>query len=1198
MLRRRITVGFVPQTTFKSGVVAATWSHATYSTDAIGTFKPLATSFRRIGASCRYDAGSHTGLYVGSRAQSTSTPSLCTLTTRPLPASPHQCSIEKVLLPSVQASGSGIRTDTLRGMVQLLLDPDATDVEDVFMLDFVVMVPKRQMAALHGRKEWLDVVLSSERYQACKDARALRLAGITTVGRWDENRERVPISAYSRGILEEAYAAMARQPVESQKNQVITWLTKTIQKAVIEEFAANKSNRQFLAPLITGMQALPETADAASNAANAAAMKEGDETHPQGEADVPKKKRAEDAVAEDGNGGNNTAKPSKPARVRGRKHAKHPEPVEEVTEHAGGGAAKSAASATSTTEDVKKNDKPHSVSPAAATDDDEDAEIARLLQETEQEFAPAPYIRGSIHSKGASEGSAAASTSPPQISTAATTSGTTARAEAEDAKPSKLKKKKSADAANKLAEPEHHNQQQEENATAVTDAGKTLPDSKQNKSLARLAELMLIQFNSADGYLHLPDIKDDEKKGFVIALDGDSAQVDPFALYSTFGAAKLAGGESPAITALYQVWSAYSAYTEAHEAAEDDATAKFFKEKGVEALVHGAVLLRAISREQAVTLEPQDIPAYGFPLLSSDRRPHRTRRSKVATDMTAEKVADAVKAYTAFFSTKGKKFTPIRPTIDYNSGCSVAALMGTTLHLYETSLKETVREEDIRCRFGEAMLGVLHVVEKKVMTRINVVHYHILATSISGGSGGSNGMESMTTSIVSIDITGSFTTAEKTRLQQLAEPLGMAGAIADCTCVSDIVDSIEALGVSVVHDILTNRDDLEALLTPTLVQLLPEAEEEEEEEAEKRPSTRRTSAAASTPAKDASSKSGSHSSHAAAGVKAAATAAEHDDDDEEEEEEEADGVDAVGEEAAEEEEENEEEEEEEEEVKPARGGKQKSAAAKHKTDTVNGDEENEEVEEEEEEEEEDEEQKAGNGEEEDDEEQEEEEAPREPPTISGNSRRHSSPAPVKGRSARGRAHPAEDAKKMREKDEEDDGEGDGDEPPRQHVQHVQQRAPPLRRTSHAGKRAPPPPPPPAASGDDNDDHDDASDADDNKEEEVHAQPQSQQHTAVSKKGHATKKSPPPPPSTATTDNNEDEEEEEAVRRPTKKGVSSKRAPPPPVAAQNDDSKEEEEEEEVVVAPRVRNRGRRMGRALPQSSSDSNDEDRWFQRARR
>nr|CAI94600.1 putative glutamic acid rich protein [Trypanosoma cruzi] len=1198
MLRRRITVGFVPQTTFTSGVVAATWSHATYSTDAIGTFKPLPTSFRRIGASCRYAAGSHTGLYVGSRAQSTSTPSLCTLTTRPLPASPHQCSIEKVLLPSVQASGSGIRTDTLRGMVQLLLDPDATDVEDVFMLDFVVMVPKRQMAALHGRKEWLDVVLSSERYQACKDESVLRLAGITTVGRWDENRERVPISAYSRGILEEAYAAMARQPVESQKNQVITWLTKTIQKAVIEEFAANKSNRQFLAPLITGMQALPETADAASNAANAAAMKEGDETYPQGEADVPRKKRAEDAAAEDGNGGNNTAKPNKPARVRGRKHAKHPEPVEEVTEHAGDGAAKSAASATSTTEDVKKNDKPHSVSPAAATDDDEDAEIARLLQETEQEFAPAPYIRGSIHSKGASEGSAAASTSPPQISTAATTSVATARAEAEDVKPSKLKKKKSADAANKLAEPEHHNQQQEENATAVTDAGKTLPDSKQNKSLARLAELMLIQFNSADGYLHLPDIKDDEKKGFVIALDGDSAQVDPFALYSTFGAAKLAGGESPAITALYQVWSAYSAYTEAHEAAEDDATAKFFKEKGVEALVHGAVLLRAISREQAVTLEPQDIPAYGFPLLSSDRRPHRTRRSKVATDMTAEKVADAVKAYTAFFSTKGKKFTPIRPTIDYNSGCSVAALMGTTLHLYETSLKETVREEDIRCRFGEAMLGVLHVVEKKVMTRINVVHYHILATSISGGSGGSNSMESMTTSIVSIDITGSFTTAEKTRLLQLAEPLGMAGAIADCTCVSDIVDSIEALGVSVVHDILTNRDDLEALLTPTLVQLLPEAEEEEEEEeeeAEKQPSTRRTSAAASTPAKDASSKSGSHSSHAAAGVKAAATAAEDDDDDEEEEEEEADGVDAVGEEAAEEEE-NEEEEEEEEEVKPARGGKQKSAAAKHKTDTVNEDEENEEVEEEEEEEEEDEEQKAGNGEEEDDEEQEEEEeAPREPPTISGNSRRHSSPAPVKGRSARGRAHPAEDAKKMREKDEEYDGEGDGDEPPRQHVQHVQQRAPPLRKTSHAGKRAPPPPPP-AASGDDNDDDDDASDADDNKEEEVHAQPQSQQHTAVSKKGHATKKSPPPPPSTAVTDNDEDEEEEEVVRRPTKKGVSSKRAPPPPVAAQNDDSKEEEEE--VVVAPRVRNRGRRMGRALPQSSSDSNDEDRWFQRARR
>ncbi|ESL09240.1 hypothetical protein TRSC58_03043 [Trypanosoma rangeli SC58] len=1153
--------------------------------DATGTLKSSTSSLRRIGASGRYTAGcSAMGVGLGIRTHSTSTPSLSTSSTRFLPASPHQCSIEQVLLPSVQAGGSGIRTETLRGMVQLLLDPDATDVEDVSMLDFVVMVPKRQMIALHGRKERLDVVLGSERYQACKDARALRLAGITTVGRWDENRDRVPISAYSRGLLEDAYAAMARHPVETQKNQVITWLTKTIQKAVIEEFAANKGNRQFLAPLITGMQALPETAAAAASAANAAAMTEADETHPQGEEDEARKKHTEDtnanatAAVEEERGAHSNAKTSKPARIRGKKHARHAGPMEEGTEKAGG------STAAATSEDVRRSDKSHPG--VAAAEDEEDAEIARLLQETEQEFAPTPYIRGSGHDKAAAGESAAS----------ATTSGTAAKADVEDAKPVKLKKKRVAEAANKPAEGGEH--QHEEKVTAVTEANTSLPDSKQNRSLARLAELMLIQFNSADGYLHLPDIKDDEKKGFVIAIDEDSAQVDPFALYSTFGAAKLTGGEPAAITALHQVWAAYSAYIEANEVAEDDATAKFFKEKGVEALVHGAVLLRAISREQAVTLVPQDIPAYGFPLLSSDRRPHRTRRSKTATDMTADKVSDAVKAYSAFFATKSKKFTPIRPIIDYNSGCSVAALMGTTLHLYETSLKETVREEDIRCRFGEAMLGVLHVVEKKVIARVNVVHYHILATSISGGSGGAGGVDGMTTSIVSVDITGPFTAAEKTRLQQLAEPLGMADAIAACTCVSDIVDNIETLGVSVVHDILTNRDDLEALLTPTLVQLLPEAEEEEEEEeqeTEKKPSSRRAPATTAPPAKDTPSKSGGYGGNTAAGAKVAAAAADEKDEDEDEEDEEACGVDAVG------EEEVEEEEEEEDEVRPARGGKQKTAAAKHRAVTVEDDDDEEAVDEEDEEDEEEEDKKmkneAAEGEgdddddddekeaEDDDDEEEEEEAPR----AAAASRKQSAPAVVKGRSARGRVQPAEGARKTRE---EEGTEG----APRQHTQ---QRAPSPKKTTHAGKRAPPPPP---AAAEDDDDDDDA--PEDDEEEEVRP-PAPPQHAAASKKGHAIKKPAPPPP--ASADNDEDEEEEEVVRRPMKKGMSSKRAtppppspppPPPPVSADNDESMEEEEEEEVVAAPRARIRGRRMSRALPNPTPITTDEDRWFQKARR
>lgn len=49
---------------------------------------------------------------------------------------------------------------------------------------------------------------------------------------------------------------------------------------------------------------------------------------------------------------------------------------------------------------------------------------------------------------------------------------------------------------------------------------------------------MLTQFNSADGFLHYGkrELKQDEKNGYIIALDDDTAQVDPLALFSAFHA--------------------------------------------------------------------------------------------------------------------------------------------------------------------------------------------------------------------------------------------------------------------------------------------------------------------------------------------------------------------------------------------------------------------------------------------------------------------------------------------------------------------------------------------------------------------------------------------------------------------------------------------------------------------------------------
>ncbi|SCU68031.1 uncharacterized protein TEOVI_000808500 [Trypanosoma equiperdum] len=711
---------------------------------------------------------------------------------------PHQCSIEQVLIPELEPGGSGIRTDTLRGVVQLLIDSGASDVEDVSMLDFVAMVPRRQLTALRGRREWLDVVLASERYQVCKDARALRLAGITTVGRWDENRERVPVSMYTRGVLEEAYATMARQPAESQKDQVIMWLTKTIQAAVIEEFVANKGNRKILAPLITGMQAALPGAVAAA-ASEAAGEKRENKSQEASAASATEE--GEDKTDASGN------KFNKSPKNRGKRHARQVELA--AGEGFGEGEEDKVAAAASNS---KKNEKA-----AETVHTDEDAEIARLLEETEQEFAPAPYVRGNRN-----------------LNPVATPENV--KAEASDPKAMRVRHKKRGTDDSPQKKGRHHNadveeEQRGENAATASATTVSPPNKRERESLARLTALMLHQFSSADGYLHLPDVREDEKRGFVIPIDDEISQVDPFALYSAFSSTSLSRNDTAEIAALKQVWAAYNSYAEAREASTADvASVRFYKEKGVEALIHAAVLLRTISRGHPVTVDVRDVPPFGFPLLSSDRRPYRSRRGKNVTDMTAEKVDEAVKAFTAFFANKKCRFTPIRPAIDFNSGCSVVALMGTTLHLYETSLKSSVREEDIRCRFAEAMLGVLHVLDQQILTRVNVVHYHILATSISGGSGTNRAtaMSNANTSIVSIDTEGPFSVAEKKRLYQLAEPLGLANAIAQCESVSSLVEAIEEFDVSVVHDILTNRDDLEALLTPTLVQLLPEADDDDD----------------------------------------------------------------------------------------------------------------------------------------------------------------------------------------------------------------------------------------------------------------------------------------------------------------------------------------------------------------------------------
>jgi len=265
----------------------------------------------------------------------------------------------------------------------------------------------------------------------------------------------------------------------------------------------------------------------------------------------------------------------------------------------------------------------------------------------------------------------------------------------------------------------------------------------------------------------------------------------------------------------------------AMEEAKDDKVAIYERQKSVDALVHGAVLMRAISREEDIDLDYDAlVPNFGFPVLSSDRRPYHTKKPKSSphTDVTFMTVDAAVSAYKKFFANKEARSTPFLPKVDANAGCGVVKLSGTTLHLYETAIKDGIEEEAVRPVFAEAMLGLLHVLQQKVLPRVNTVHYHILVTSLPPPSGSNNGSTLQPTTFVSVDLTGPFTSSERARLVALGEPLGLSKEqVTDFTCIEDIVMEIQdATGVSVVHDLLQDRDDLEALLTPTLVELLPE----------------------------------------------------------------------------------------------------------------------------------------------------------------------------------------------------------------------------------------------------------------------------------------------------------------------------------------------------------------------------------------
>lgn len=808
------------------------------------------------------------------------------------PRGPYEVTVDEVLLPAARGGGGGgaAAVHTVADLVQLLVDPDlASSVEPVSLRDFASMTEKRKLKAVRGDAECLDVLLRSERFQSEQDARALRLMGVATVGQWKEQPDRVQLSAYGRGVLDTAYHRLARHRQHSQRDEVVAWLTRAIQRAVADELMAPKRLSDGTGGLAAPPATPPFLIDLKASAVSAAAAAEA-------AADAARAPTATTAARP----APSLRAAASAAEARGPDEGEEAEEVEEeedeeegvTTVTSAGGAGGGSGSAA-----PQRRAGPHAPRTTAATaapprgegrrDEVEDAEMAKLMAEAEailgregakeeeveegeeEEEPPVPEKTKRASASAAAapprpppaplkgtpatpRASPAARAAPPHAATAVTAQAQEdeAAGEADEAEEDEEElveeeieeeeeeQEEGADpllapvASGSAAAPPTHTGDAAAAAAAQAAAAPAEATAEERREkLVRLAELMMKQFNTADGYLH-PTNKAErtlqEQRGDIIVLDEDTAQVDPLAMFSAYHAATVTEADPVGVRALKTIWTSYNKHQMALEEATSDAAVEFYKRESVNALLYGSVLMRALAREEpVVVLEGTPLPPYGFPLVSSDTRPFSEATASGsssggggATDMSPGKVPTAMQAYKTLFNTKEKRYSPFRPAVDQSAGCSVVRLSGTTLHLYYTSTKDHIMEEEVRLPFAEVMLGMLHLLRHKVLPRINVVHYHLIATKLADPE---NNTDFMLRSTATIDLTNPFTKEEVVRLRALAVPLGMADEMDEYRCIDDLVMEIEETsGASVVHSLLHNREDLEATLTATLAQLLPE----------------------------------------------------------------------------------------------------------------------------------------------------------------------------------------------------------------------------------------------------------------------------------------------------------------------------------------------------------------------------------------
>ncbi|CAM37292.1 conserved hypothetical protein [Leishmania braziliensis MHOM/BR/75/M2904] len=317
--------------------------------------------------------------------------------------------------------------------------------------------------------------------------------------------------------------------------------------------------------------------------------------------------------------------------------------------------------------------------------------------------------------------------------------------------------------------------------------------------------------------------------------------------------------ERKVVRAWAEVWAEYRSVVSALS------TTPARKRDAMRILLHGALLLRSAAVAGAQLELNLKVPSFGFPLLASETRvrgssAHHPRGTAAAGNellirsATPDTVRRAVSAYKMFFSNAAPSHFPFRPMVGLNGGCDVVFVCGSTLALFNI-VTTTAQLRHMVARFAEALLGVLHVLERQVLPadKVRSVQYVTVVSldearpgveaSLHGNSrsGGQPSVYarrrgSAVAGGVSVDVFNPaaaptvpyyldydavFEDHVIDRLRELQQPLGITK---DFRTLSELIENIERTHrVQVLQDVVATPEEVESLFSPTLLQLVPDS---------------------------------------------------------------------------------------------------------------------------------------------------------------------------------------------------------------------------------------------------------------------------------------------------------------------------------------------------------------------------------------